>query len=373
MAVSKRIQALDTSGIRRMFDLAAKLEDPINLSIGQPHYDVPETVKERMVDAIRQGENRYTASQGLAALRKAVLERYAERGAPQENCLITSGVSGGALLALIATCDPGDEILLPDPYFVFYKSLAQLFGVKPVLIDTYPDFHLRPERIEPLVTDRTRAIVLTSPANPTGVSMTATELELVADIARRSNLWVIYDEIYEQFCYDRPHLNMSSLYERTLTLGGFSKSHSMTGHRIATAVGPDEIIHEMIKLQQYTYVCAPSAAQWGALTALSTPMEEAVADYRRKRDYILERLSRDYHIVRPDGAFYMFIEAPGSMAGSAFTELALEHKLILVPGNVFSERDSHFRLSFAASDETIERGVEVLHKMAKDAAFASAQ
>lgn len=365
MAVSERIRALDTSGIRRMFDLAAKLEDPINLSIGQPHYDVPSEVKERMVDAIRQGENRYTATQGILPLRQEILKRYADRGIPQEEALITSGVSGGALLALIAMCDPGDEVLLPDPYFVFYKSLAQLFGITPKLVDTYPDFRWRREQIEPLITPKTRAIIVTSPANPTGVSATAEELAMIAGVARDHDLWVVYDEIYEQFSFDRPHLDMAALYEKTVTLGGFSKSHSMTGLRIGTAVGPKEILQEMIKLQQYTYVCAPSVAQWGALTALSSPMDEAVADYRRKRDYLFERLSPHYEIVRPDGAFYMFIKAPETMGGAAFTERALEHKMILVPGKVFSERDSHFRLSFAASDRTLERGVEALLKMRK--------
>lgn len=373
MAVSRRIQRLNASGIRRMFDLAAKLKNPINLSIGQPHFDMPEEVKQAAIQAIEAGRNSYTQTQGLLPLRERLLYQYAERGIPQEEGFITSGVTGGLFLAMISLCDPGDEIVMTDPYFVFNRGLAELFEIVPKLVDTYPDFRWRRERLEEAITSKTRAIIVTSPANPTGMTCSEEELKMIAEVARQHDLWVIYDEIYAAFNYDAPHLNMASYYpEKTITLGGFSKSHSMTGWRIGTAVGPKEALSQMLKLQQYSYVCAPTVGQWAALSAIDIVMEEAIADYKRKRDYLFSELSPFYNMVKPDGAFYMFIEAPHGMGGEEFVLKALDHNLIVVPGKVFSQHDTHFRLSFAASDETIERGVEVLRELANAEALISA-
>jgi aspartate/methionine/tyrosine aminotransferase len=365
MTFSRRIQRLNASGIRRMFDLAAKLKNPINLSIGQPHFDIPDTVKQAAINAVQLGRNAYTQTQGVLPLREAILDKYLTRGIPQEDGFITSGVTGGLFLAMFSLCDPGDEIVMTDPYFVFNRGLAELFDIVPKLVDTYPDFHWRQDRLEAAITPKTRAIIVTSPNNPTGTACSEAELKMIAEVARRHDLWVIYDEIYAAYNYDAPHFDMSRYYpEKTITLGGFSKSHSMTGWRIGTAVGPKAAIGQMLKLQQYSYVCAPTVGQWAALSAIDVVMEEAIADYKRKRDYLYEQLSPYYNIVKPDGAFYMFIEAPHGMGGEEFVLKAIDHNLILVPGNVFSEHDTHFRLSYAASQETIDRGIEVLREMA---------
>lgn len=357
---SKRIQKMDVTGLRRVFALAAKLKNPCNLSIGQPHFDVPESIQDAAVDAIRSGKNAYTSAQGIDPLREAVLKDYEKRGVPQEEALITSAVSGGLLLALIATCDVGDELIIPDPYFLTWKDLANVFGVKPVFCDTYPDFTWKREKLESCVTEKTRALILSCPSNPVGAVPTEEEFQTIAAFAKEHDLWIIYDEIYEKFHFDGPHPNMSAYYPKTITLGGFSKSHSMTGWRIGTAVGPKPIIEEMIKLQQYSFICASTTAQWAALTAMETEIEDRIDDYRKKRDWICRELAEHYEIFQPKGTFYCFIKAPEGETGSQFVERAIEKELILMPGKTFSEKDTHFRLSFANTDEQIERGLAIL-------------
>ncbi|MGE3954617.1 MAG: pyridoxal phosphate-dependent aminotransferase [Parachlamydiales bacterium] len=362
---SKRIQQIDASGIRKVFDLASTLKNPCNLSIGQPDFDTPNPVKQGAIKAILGGRNGYTPTQGIPQLREQVAEHYKRKGAPQEELFITSAVSGAFMLALMATCDVGDELLIPDPFFVMWKDLAKVTGITPRLVDTYPNFRWTREAIEAQITPRTRAIVLASPSNPTGVAISQEEMELIAMVAKEHDLWVIYDEIYETFLYEGTHLNMSTYYPKTITVGGLSKSHSMTGWRVGWAAGPKEVIQGMLRLQQYSFVCAPSIAQWGAVEAMGVAMDQQVAAYKKKRDYMLQHLSGDYEIVKPQGAFYLFIKAPHGMGGEEFVMRALEHELILVPGKVFSSKDTHFRLSYAASDENLSRGVEILTKLAK--------
>jgi len=230
--IADRMQRIDASGIRKVFDLAAKLENPVNLSIGQPDFDVPEPCKERAVQAIRDGANRYTVTQGDAALREALADRLrAEFGRFDGPVLVTSGVSGGLLLAFLATVNPGDEVLVPDPYFVMYKHLVGLLGGMPVFVDTYPDFRLRREALEAAVTERTRMLLLNSPANPTGIVYAEEELRTAVDVARRHNLLIVSDEIYNEFTYDGPAPSPWPMYDRVLLLRGFSKTFAMTGWR----------------------------------------------------------------------------------------------------------------------------------------------
>ncbi len=361
--VSKRSRILDSSGIRKVFDLAAKMERPVDLSIGQPHFDVSEPIKRSACDAINDGKNAYTVTQGIPELLERLRVDARSRGYDPEGVLVTSGVTGGIVLALLALCDPGDEILVSDPYFVMYKHLARLFGVTPVFFDTYPDFHMRREAMEPLITDRTRLIVVNSPGNPTGVSATAEELEMVADLARKNDLPVLSDGIYRCFRYDHDYIAMADYYDRVLVLDGFSKSHGMTGWRTGYATGPADIIDEMTKIQQYTFVCAPSMAQWAAVDALDQPMDTEIDAYRRKRDIVYDGLKDKFNVQCPDGAFYIFPEAPGG-SGTDFVMKAVENNVLVIPGNVFSERDTHFRISFAAPDEVLREGVEILNGLA---------
>jgi aspartate/methionine/tyrosine aminotransferase len=365
--LSRRALAVDASGIRKVFDLAAKMKDPINLSIGLPDFDVPEIVKIAAIDAINAGHNRYTQTQGIAPLRERLRKDLsAEFGRDVGEVLITSGVSGGLLLAILATIDPGDEAIFLDPYFVMYKHLLTLAGGKPVIVDSYPDFRFHADRVEKAITPHSKLLILNSPSNPTGIVMTEDEVRAAVDLARKHDLLIISDEIYEPFLYDAPRglPSAAKLYDCTLVLRGFSKSHAMTGWRIGYAAGPDAIISQMTKLQQYTYVCAPSPLQYAALQALDVPMQHAVDEYRRKRDLVYNRLSGKFEIAKPQGAFYIFPKAPAGRSSVDFVAKAIERNVLMIPGNVFSERDTHFRISYATSDEKLEQGCEILLSMA---------
>jgi aspartate/methionine/tyrosine aminotransferase len=348
--LSRRALAVDASGIRKVFDLAAKMVDPINFSIGLPDFDVPEIVKRAAFDAIEAGYNRYTQTQGIAPLRERLRKDLsAEFGRDIGEVLITSGVSGGLLLAILATIDPGDEAIFLDPYFVMYKHLLTLVGGKPVIVDSYPDFRFHADRVEKAITAHTKLLILNSPSNPTGIVMTEAEVRSAVELAGKHDLLLISDEIYEPFLYDAP---------RGLP------SPAMTGWRVGYAAGPDAIISQMTKLQQYTFVCAPSPLQYAALAAMDVPMDSAVDSYRRKRDLVYDRLKTKFEIAKPEGAFYIFPEAPAGKKGSEFVAKAIERNVLMIPGNVFSERDTHFRISYATSDEKLEKGCGVLLSMA---------
>lgn len=368
--ISRRSLGIDASGIRKVFDLAAKLKDPINFSIGQPDFDVPEPVKEAAIQSIRRGDNRYTQTQGIAPLRerlRADLSR--EMGRDVGEVLITSGVSGGLVLAILCTIDPGDEAILLDPYFVMYKHLLTMAGGQAVIVDSYPDFRFPADRVEKAITPRTKMLMLNSPCNPTGAVMNESEIRAAVDIARKHDLLILSDEIYEPFLYDVRRqagqlYSPGQLYEKTIVLRGFSKSHAMTGWRLGFAAGPAPIIAEMTKLQQYTFVCAPSPMQFAALKALDVPMDHATDVYRKKRDLVYEKLSRKFEIVKPAGAFYMFPKAPRGTTASQFVAKAIENNVLVIPGNVFSERDTHFRISYATTDDKLKQGCEILCSLA---------
>jgi aspartate aminotransferase/aminotransferase len=368
--IADRMSRIDASGIRKAFALAASLKDPINLSIGQPDYDVDDAVKQVAIDAIRAGHNGYTQTWGIEPLRGACSEYYQRRfGVALENVMITSGVSGGLLLALMATVNPGDEVIFADPYFVMYPHLVNLLGGKPVPIDTYPDFKLKPADVEAAITDRTKILIVNSPSNPTGVTLSDSELRALADVARRHNLLVISDEIYEQLTYDGEAATLAGKYENTLLLNGFSKMAAMTGWRVGFAAGPDDIIQQMNTLQQYTFVCAPAPAQHAAVAALTTDYSKNIDAYRKKRDLAYDLLKDRFEVTRPTGAFYIFPAAPGG-DGEAFCKKAIENNVIIIPGKVFSGRNTHFRISFAAPDDTIRRGLETLSRLADELAVA---
>jgi len=360
--LADRVRAFDASGIRKVFDLAQELEDPINLSIGQPDFDVPDALKQEAKCRLDSGFNKYTVTQGIPELRDRVRAKYEAQGLDVGDVVITSGVSGGIMLALLALLNPGEEALVPDPYFVMYKHLANLIGGVARFVDTYPDFALKAEALEAAVTPKTRVLFVNTPCNPTGVTLDEAGARAIAAVAERHDLIVIFDEIYEHFQYDSASANIARYWPKTVVLNGLSKSHGMTGWRLGWAVGPAEIIREMIKLQQYTFVCAPSFAQKAAVIALDQPVTAARDAYRRKRDIVYEGIKERFNVVRPSGAFYIFPEAPGG-DGAAFAELAVKNNVLIVPGNVFSERNSHFRISFAAPDDTLRRGVEVLNSL----------
>ena len=364
--VSRRALGVDASGIRKVFDLAAKMKDPINLSIGLPDFDVPEIAKTAAIDAIQSGKNRYTPTQGIEPLRTRLrADLSKEMGRDVGEMLITSGVSGGLFLAILAVVDPGDEVIFMDPYFVMYTHLLTMAGGKAVPVDSYPDFKFPAAKIEAAITPRTKMLILNSPSNPTGMVMTEAEVRTAVEIAKKHDLLILSDEIYEPFLYDMASglPSPAKLYDNTIILRGFSKSHAMTGWRLGYAAGPAEIISQMTKLQQYTFVCAPSPLQHAALKALDVSMTAAVAEYRRKRDVVYEGLRGKFDLVKPTGAFYIFPKAPTDQTASEFVAKAIDHNVLVIPGNVFSGRDTHFRISYATTDEKLKQGCEILSRL----------
>ncbi len=309
--LSARSAAFDSSGIRKVFDLAAKMKDPINLSIGQPDFDVPEIARRAMVDAIGNRKNGYSQTQGIAPLlEKLQTEVNKEYAHADRKLFITSGTSGALVLAMMTLVNPGDEVIVFDPYFVMYDPLVKLMAGKVVLIDTYPDFNIDIDRVRAAITPRTKAILFNSPANPTGKVNSAAEVKALAELAAKHNIALISDEIYRRFCYDNSFVSPAKFNDQTIVIDGFSKSYAMTGWRVGYVHGPAAVIDEMIKLQQYTFVCAPQPAQWAAVIALGLDMQSHIDTYRFKRDTLIEGLKDLYEIAQPEGDFLCLPQGP---------------------------------------------------------------
>ena len=363
--IAERMHKIEASGIRKAFDMSKSMKDPINLSIGLPDFDVPEPAKSAACDAINRGHNAYTVTQGIPELRgriQADVDR--EFGHDDRQVLITSGTSGALLLALCAVVNPGDEVIVFDPYFVMYNNLVALAGGTAVLVDTYPDFRIDPERVASAISPRTKCIIVNSPANPTGVVASADEMNALALLCRERDVLIVSDEVYRLFCYDHPFASPATWNADVLVVDGFSKAYGMTGWRLGFAHGPGRLIQEMAKLQQFSFVCAPSMVQYAGVIALDQDMTDQVDAYRRKRDAVVEALSESFELALPEGAFYAFPRAPWGTA-TEFVAEAIRRNLLIIPGNVFSRRDTHFRISYAVDDRTLQSGLEVLRELAR--------
>jgi len=364
--LADRTAKIDASGIRKVFALAASLKDPVNFSIGQPDFDVPEPLKDEAIKAIRAGQNKYSQTAGDILLKEKIAQQVKNQfGWSEPAVLVASGVSGALLLAFMALINSGDEVIIPDPYFVIYKHLVNMLGGRCVFIDSYPDFKLPVEKIGRAVTPKTKLIILNSPCNPTGTVYSEQEIKALAAIAAQKDILVMTDEIYEKFCYDGPCPSIAKFYEKCLLLRGFSKAYAMAGWRLAYVAVPHSlknVIEEMTKIQQYTFVCAPTPFQKAAIAALDYDVSEFVAAYRKKRDLIYQGLKDKFELLRPAGAFYAFVKAPGG-SGTAFVEKAIANNVLVIPGNVFSEKDSHFRISYATSNDKIQQGIEILRSL----------
>ncbi len=382
--IAERARAIDSSGIRRILELGHSLADPINLSIGQPDFPVPEPIRHAGAAAIEAGANGYTLSQGDLGLVRRINEwlatdlgwSCADNGPTR--AFVTSGTSGALTLAFMALLDPGTECIIPDPYFVSYPHLASMCGATAVRCNTYPDFRMTAERVEPLINDRTRFVLLNAPSNPCGVVLTKQESQDLLDLCRSKGVLLISDEIYDEFCYPealtdaakgdaalkRPPspARLDGAHDSTLLIRGFGKTYGVTGWRLGYTAGPSDIIAQMIKLQQYTFVCAPAPLQRGVEACFDVDMSGPVDEYRRRRDLVVERLSTVTNLRTPGGAFYAFFEVPEKMGLTAtqFVEKAIERSVLVIPGGVFSDRDTHVRLSFATSMRNLERGLDAL-------------
>lgn len=362
--IADRMSSIDASGIRKKFEMAAKMKNPINLGIGEPHFPTPAAIKNEICAAVQSGKNCYSPSEGIAPLRqKLQADIDAKYRHSDREVFICSGSSGGLFLSLMTLVNPGDEVIIFDPFFVMYRHLVTLAGGKSVFVDTYPDFRIDLEKVGNAVTRKTKVILVNSPGNPTGAVATENEMRGLAELAAEKNIALVSDEIYDSFCYDGKFHSPTSWNEKTIVVNGFSKAYSMTGLRLGFVHGPSYIIQEMIKLQQFTFVCAPHPVQWGAMASWECDISDRVQEYRENRDFLMESLGDVYNIQGGEGAFYLFLESTAGTA-SEFAERCLEQKLICIPGNIFSRKDSHFRISYATDRRTLERGVEVLRNLA---------
>ncbi len=377
--ISKKVQSMNVSGVRKMFDMASKVKDPISLTIGEPDFDVPSNVKEKAIEAIRQGKNKYITTAGLPELKKALLEKLSSKNgikADMDSIIVTSAASGALSIVFTALLQKGDEIIIPDPYFVAYKQLALQNEATPVFVDTKEDFSLDVDAIKKNITKKTKAIIINTPNNPTGKVYTEEELRELAKVAGKKGVIIISDEVYEDFCFEKKHFSIGSIYSNTITVNGFSKSHAMTGWRIGYCVGPKEVIQEAIKVQQFNFVCAPTPFQYAAIEALKTDVSQELKAYKHRRDLVYSGLKDKYDIVKPEGAFYAFVKYPEGKkdlsrdvvivptdTGEKFIAKCIENSLLVVPGKTFSEKDTHFRISFAASEEVLKKGIAVLNRV----------
>jgi len=362
--MTKRVDKIHSSGIRKVFAKATEISGVISLGIGQPDFPIPAKIKEKLINSIEEDRTGYTLSAGIPKLREKIIEKYPYKFA--EDVIVTSGVTGGLFLVYSALLEEGDELIVFDPYFSIYPDLCEFLGAKAVLVKTNPDFSINTENLRKAISKKTKAIIINSPNNPTGYVYSKEELEDVVTIARENNLWIISDEVYSDFDYDNKFATLGSLYDKTIVLNGFSKNFALTGFRIGYAVGPKKIIEDMTKLQQYTYVCAPSAAQHALAEDINYNTKENIEKFRKRRNLVYEKLKDCFDFKMPSGAFYAFIKLPEEITGEEFFEECLKKKLLVIPGNAFSKTDDCFRISYAVSEEDLKKGLDILCEVARE-------
>ncbi|CAA9553467.1 MAG: Aspartate aminotransferase [uncultured Thermomicrobiales bacterium] len=373
MKLARAVQDLAPSGIRRFFDVVSRMDDVISLGVGEPDFGTAWRVREAAIYGLERGRTSYTGNAGLLELRQAIAaalgRRYGLEYDPEEQVLVTVGVSEALDLALRALLDPGDEVIVPEPCYVAYPPCVTLAGGVPVPLPTRAEqgFVPTPEEVERLITPRTRAILLNYPNNPTGGAPTREQLLALAEVARRRDLVVISDEIYDRLSYDRPHVSVPTLpgmAERTLLLNGFSKTYGMTGWRVGYAAGPADLVAAMTKIHQYTALCAGRSAQEAAIEALRVPdrdVEAMVDDYDARRRLIvagLNRIGLPCHL--PAGAFYAFpsVAATGLSAQEFAERLLHEGRVAVVPGDAFGAGGAgHVRCAYATGLDQIEEAL----------------
>lgn len=381
MRISKKVDDLAPSGIRAFFDLVLGMKDVISLGVGEPDFVTPWHVRESAIQSLEQGFTSYTSNKGMVELRREIggflKKRHGLSYDPEEETLITVGVSEGLDLAMRAILNNGDRILIPEPSYVAYGPVVELAGGQPVFLPTFIEngFKVTPEQIESAITKAVKGILLNYPCNPTGASYTKKELGAIANVIKKHNLLVISDEIYDELTYDFDHTPLAAfpdMKNRVVYLNGFSKSYAMTGFRLGYACGPKDIISAMTKIHQYTILCAPITGQMAAVEALKNSPRDTVVmkkEYIRRRDFIVEALNNLGLIChKPQGAFYVFpsIKSTGESSINFAKNLLQQQKVALVPGVAFGRCCSdHVRISYASSYENLKQAVVRIEKYLK--------
>jgi aminotransferase len=376
--VKKTIAELPYSGIRKFFDLASGMKGVISLGVGEPDFVTPWHIREAGVYSLEKGYTNYTSNCGLEELRREIsrylYERFQLKYDYSREIIVTVGASEAIDIALRCVLEPGDEVIIPEPCFVSYKPCTIMAGGVPKIISTKEadHFKLMPGDLEKAVTPRSKVLLLSYPNNPTGAVMTAQELQAVAEVVEKHDLLVIADEIYSELTYDGEHVSFASLpgmQERTVLVNGFSKSFAMTGWRIGYAVAPEEIAAAMLKIHQYTIMCAPIMGQMAAIEALKNgegEIKRMAGQYDQRRHLIVNGLNQiGLSCFEPKGAFYAFpsIKSTGMSSQEFCAQLLKEEKVAVVPGDAFGQcGEGYIRCSYAASVEQI---TEALVRMEK--------
>ena len=372
--LAKKVVDIKPSGIRKFFDIVSEMKDAISLGVGEPDFDTPWHIRDEGIYALEKGRTFYTSNAGLKELRVEIAN-YMKRSQdleyhPLDQILVTVGGSEGIDMALRAMCDPGDEVLIPQPSYVSYEPCAILAGAVPVIIDLKPEneFRLTAQEIEDAVTDKTKVIVLPFPNNPTGAIMEKSDLEAVAEVIVKHDLYVISDEIYGEMTYKGKHISiatMPGMQERTILINGFSKAYAMTGWRLGYACGPANIIAQMTKIHQFAIMCAPTTSQYAAIEAIKNGDADIARmreSYNMRRRFLLNSFREmGIECFEPYGAFYVFpcIKEFGMTSDEFATRFLKEEKVAAVPGTAFGNSgEGYLRISYAYSLERLEEAMK---------------
>lgn len=368
--LSKTIVDIKPSGIRKFFDIVSEMKDAISLGVGEPDFETPWHIRDEGIYSLERGRTFYTSNAGLLELREEISKylkrRYQLNYNAKTEMLVTVGGSEAIDIALRAMVDAGDEVLIPQPSYVSYEPCAVLAGAKPVIIELKHEnqFRLTAQELEEAITDKTKILILPFPNNPTGAIMERSDLEAIAEVIQKHDLFVISDEIYSELCYTENHVsiaNISGMWERTILINGFSKSHAMTGWRLGYACGPVEIIEQMYKIHQFCIMCAPTTSQYAAIDALKNGDEDVQMmreAYNQRRRYLVH-VFREMQLecFEPFGAFYIFpcIKEFGMTSDEFASRFLQEEKVAVVPGTAFGDCGEGFiRISYAYSLEKLK-------------------
>lgn len=376
--ISKKVQEIPPSGIRKFFDLVLGMPDVISLGVGEPDFVTPWVIRESAIHSIEEGYTSYTSNKGLYKLRllisKHLKKKFDLKYDPDEEILITVGVSEAMDLAVRAIINPGDKVVVPLPSYVSYGPVSFLAGAQVTYVRTKAkdNFKIKPKDIAKAIDKKTKAIILNFPSNPTGVSYRKPELEAIEKICLKNDVIVISDEIYSDLTYDFEHAPFATLKDAkksTLLLNGFSKGYAMTGWRVGYACGPKEIIAAMTKIHQYTMMCVPTPSQFAACEALESgerDLLEMKREYKRRREFIVDGLNKlGLKCIRPDGAFYCFPSIKKTRLSSMefADKLLKKEKVAVVPGTAFGDiGEGYIRISYATEMEKLSEALRRIEK-----------
>ena len=371
--LSDTIVQIKPSGIRKFFDIVSEMKDAISLGVGEPDFDTPWHIRDEGIYSLEKGRTFYTSNAGLKELKIEIcnyLKRRYDLSYHYENeVLVTVGGSEAIDIAMRAMVNPGDEVLIPQPSYVSYEPCALLTGAKPVIINLKHEnqFRLTAQELEEAITEKTKLLVLPFPNNPTGAIMERKDLEEIAEVIKKYDIFVISDEIYSELCYTDQHVsiaNIEGMQERTILINGFSKSYAMTGWRLGYACGPKEIIEQMTKIHQFCIMCAPTTSQYAAVEALKNGDEDVQnmrEAYNQRRRYLVHAFKEmGLECFEPFGAFYMFpcIKEFGMTSDEFATRFLMEEKVAVVPGTAFGDCGEGFiRISYAYSLDNLKLAI----------------